>query len=230
MKKLTIIILWFLLIPTVFAWRWETHEMFVEKVYGSMPLELQNKLNLSLMKEGSVAPDKVFHDNIWHHYPPSYNLTLQWLDFDCSADCNYTDVSYRFGVAVHYISDSFVSPHYISKEPWELHSEFEKQGGKYVSKIKCGDYNLDLKKSLEIGAENYKDWGEWILSKDEGIVQREIDQGMLLVYSVAFDKFDFECVRMTRVEKLKGYLSKKVIIIGIVLLIIIIFVLIKRFK
>lgn len=230
MKKLTIIILCFLLIPGVFAWKWGTHQMFAEKVHSSMPLELQEKLNLSLMKDGAIAPDKIFHDNVWHHYPPSYNLTLKWLDFDCSIECNYTNVSYNFGVALHYISDSFVAPHYISKESSKLHSEFEGQGEKYVSKIKCIDYNLDLKKNLEIGSENYKDWGEWLLSKDENIVHREIDQAMMLVYSVAFDKFGFECVGMTKIKKLGGYFNKKVIIISIILLLILIFVLIKRFK
>jgi len=233
MKKITIIILCFLIIPSVSAWGWNTHQMFVEKVYDSMPLELQDKLNLSLIKEGAIAPDKDFHDNVWHHYPLSYNLSLKWLDFDCHNECNYTDASYGFGVAVHYISDSFVAPHNIKKENWKLHSEFEKQGNKYVSKVKCNDYNLDLKKNLEIGSENSKDWGEWILNKDENIVYREIDQAMMLVYSTAFDKFDFKCAKLTKIEFMKGYFTKRNFIIGIIFLGVIILTLYflnKRFK
>ena len=233
MKKITIIILCFLIIPSVFAWGWNTHQMFVEKVYDSMPLELQERLNLSLMKEGAIAPDKDFHDNVLHHYPPSYNLSLKWLDFDCHNECNYTDASYRFSVAAHYISDSFVAPHNIKKENWKLHSEFEKQGKKYVSKVKCNDYNLDLKKNLEIGSENSRDWGEWMLNKDEKIVYREIDQSMMMIYSVAFDKFDFKCAKLTNIEKMKGYLTKRNIFIGLIFLVVIMLILYflnKRFK
>jgi len=233
MKKITIIILCFLIIPSVFAWGWNTHQMFVGKIYDSMPLELQERLNLSLMKEGAIAPDKDFHDNVLHHYPPTYNLSLRWLDFECYNECNYTDASYRFGVAAHYISDSFVAPHNIKKENWKLHSEFEKQGNKYVSKVKCNDYNLDLKKTLEIGSENYKDWGEWMLNKDEKIVYREIDQAMMLVYSVAFDKFNFKCTKLTKVEFMKGYFTKRNLIIGLMFLVVIILILYflnKRFK
>ena len=231
MKKITIIILCFLIIPSVSAWGWNTHQMFVEKVYDSMPLELQSKLNLSLMKEGAIAPDKDFHDNVWHHYPPRYNLSLKCLDFDCHNECNYTDASYRFGVATHYISDSFVAPHNIRNEPSKLHSEFERQ--KYISKVKCNDYNLDLKKNLEIGSENSKDWGEWMLNKDEKIVNREVDQAMMLVYSVAFDKFDFKCAKLTKIEFMKGYFTKRNFIIGIIFLGVIILTLYflnKRFK
>src|SRR3989344_4367570 len=147
MKKSILISLCFLtLLNAVYGWVWETHQMFAEKTYNSMPSDLREKLNLTAMKEGAIAPDKDFHDNIKHHYPPSYELALKWLNFSCDADCDYNNIIYNFGVASHYISDSFVAPHYIAKEPSYLHSEFERQS--YISKVKCYDYNLDLEDAL----------------------------------------------------------------------------------
>lgn len=210
------------------AWSWNTHQMFAEKVYNSMPLDLQNKLNLTAMKEGSIAPDRDFHDNIKHHYPPSYDLALKWLDLSCNIDCDYEKASYGFGVATHYITDSFVAPHYIAKEPGYLHSEFENQGKYYISKVKCYDYNLDLKESLIIGSKNYKDWGEWLVSKDENIIFKEIDEAMTVVYSAAFDKFDFECRKETRIENKGSYFNKRNIVIGFIFLIFIILIILFK--
>ena len=96
MKKSILISLCFLtLLNAVYGWGWETHQMFAEKTYNSMPSDLREKLNLTAMKEGAIAPDKDFHDNIKHHYPPSYELALKWLNFSCDADCDYNNVSYN---------------------------------------------------------------------------------------------------------------------------------------
>ncbi len=213
-KGIVLIMLCFLITLNIsYAWNWQTHQMFVEKTYNSMPLDLREKLNLTAMKEGAIAPDKDFHDNVKHHYPPSYELALKWLNFSCDVDCDYNQVSYDFGVASHYISDSFVAPHYISKEPSYLHSEFERQN--YISKVKCYDYNLNLEDGLKIGSENYKDWGEWLVSKDKNIIYNEIDEAMTAIYSVAFDKFNFECAtKETKVEYITGYVTKENTLLG----------------
>ena len=80
MKKFVFIILLFFFIPSVISWNWNTHQNIAEKIYYSLPFEEQNNLNLSLIKEGSIAPDKDFKDNVLHHYPPSLNKSLYWLN------------------------------------------------------------------------------------------------------------------------------------------------------
>lgn len=232
-KGLISLILVFLAVFTVNcnAWVWETHQNIVDKVYSDMPRELQVKLNLSLMEEGSIAPDKVFHNNVLHHYPQSYELALKALN----ENNDWDNISYNFGIATHYISDSFSAPHYISNEPYKLHEEFEKQIKNYIPKTKCYNYRIDLKKGLENGSLNYREWGEWLLTKNKEIPEREVEQAMTLVYSIAFDKFNFNCNNKTRVEYAKGFFNwngffKFLIFIGIILVLYIVYRTIKRFK
>lgn len=231
-KRVFIMVLAFLIIfPNSLAWKWETHQNLVEKLYDDIPRELQTKLNISLMKEGSIAPDKDFHDNVLHHYPQSYELALEWVNKNGSFD----EISYNFGVAAHYISDSFVAPHYISKEPYKLHDEFEGQAKKYIPKVKCYNYDIELKQGMENGSLNYKDWGEWLLTKDKKIPEKEADSAMMLIYSVAFDKFNFECNKKTKVEYIKEYFSYKLLfkLLAVLLLILFLYIfyrIIKRFK
>lgn len=218
-------------VTSSYAWNWDTHQAIVDKLYSDMPRDLQIKLNLSLMEEGSIAPDKVLHNNIFHHYPPSYNLALVAIN----EGVDWNDISYNFGIATHYISDSFSAPHYITKEPYNLHSEFEKQVGKYISKIDCNDYNIDLKTGLENGSLNYKDWGDWLLTKDKTIPEKEVDSAMKVVYSVAIDKFKFSCNKKTEVEYITEIVDFNDILkfseyLGGVLLLYIFYRTIKRFK
>lgn len=230
-EVILVILALFLILPNCFAWQWETHQGIAEKLYDDMPRELQQKLNLSLMKEGSIAPDKVFHDNIFHNYPKSYTLALIWLN----KGGNWDNTSYNFGVAIHYISDSFSAPHYIIRESSKDHTEFERQAKNYIPKTKCSSYNLTLKEGMETGSLNYKDWGEWLLNKNKEIPEKEVDDAMKLVYSVAFDKFNFACNKKTEFEYSTEYFSSETLkdiitFFGALLLLNIVYRIIKRFK
>jgi hypothetical protein len=209
-KTLSLIILCFLLFPSTEAWNWPTHKAIVQKVYYSFPLELTQKLDLELMEIGSIAPDKDFHDQRLHHYPPSYNKSQYWLDNlrNSLKEEDYENASYAFGVVTHYISDSFVAPHNIKGENPSDHSKFEKQVSTILTKCKKNDYELN--NSLYIASQNDKDWEPWLNSKDSKIPQKELEQTMKLIYSVALDEFNITCnTKTTEIIKQKYKLGSK---------------------
>ena len=186
--------LFILLSPNVNAWNSYWHKALVDKAYYSLDLKTQENLNLSLIEYGSTAPDLVFHDVVKHHYPPSYYLADRWLN---SAKVNYSnghynDASYSFGIASHYITDSFVSPHYISKEPGSLHSEFENIKD-YRFKTKCFYHEYDLNYTLYIGSLNKDDWALWLLSKDQEIPEKGVEQALSALYLISQDTFNSSC-------------------------------------
>jgi len=195
MKIYLFLIVFIVLINDVDAWNSYYHKSLAEKAHYSLDFETQEKLNLSLIKEGAVAPDLVFHDVVWHHYPPSYNLAKKWLDEARLnyLNKNYNEASYSFGVATHYITDSFVAPHYTRKEPGNLHSEFENIDRSYKFKTKCHNDSLDLNYSLNIGTLNKNDWGLWLLTKDNEIPKKEVEQALYTLYPVALETFNATC-------------------------------------
>ncbi len=176
------------------AWNSYYHQSLAEKAYYSLDFDVQGKLNLTLIKEGAVAPDLVFHDVVWHHYPPSYYLAVKWLDKANVSYQNkdYNEASYDFGIASHYISDSFVAPHYIKGEPGKLHSEFENLKP-YRFKTKCFYEEINLNQSLEKGSLNKEDWGKWLINKDKTIPQKEVEQALSTLYPVALKTFNSSC-------------------------------------
>ncbi len=231
MKKLTLIILCFL-IPSVYAWGWNTHQKLAGNIYFSFPLELQLKLNLTLIEEGSIAPDKVFRDNVNHHYPKTINLSLKWINLTkyYLSKNNYNNASYSFGVLTHYISDSFVAPHYIYKEDPKLHSKFESQVKEYKQKTKCNNNIISITRLSE-GSENKKDWELWLLSKDPLIPQEESEEAQAFLYSISMNLFNISCFESkTNIEYSKLYLSPSVIITMILISILIFLLLIDLFK
>lgn len=185
---LTFVLLLLLFPATVQAWNSQTHQLLVENVYYSMPLSLQEKLNLTLMKKGSTDPDLVFHDTVNHHYPDTLNLAYKYLEKIKTLD----DFSYNFGVAAHYISDSFVAPHNIQKEDSQLHSKFEKQVNGYAIKTNCANYNYTLE-DLYLGTKNEGDWHIWLENQDKAIPQKELEQTQEFIYSIAMQKINYEC-------------------------------------
>jgi len=195
MKIYTFLILFILLTYNVEAWNSFYHKSLAEKAYYSMDFETQENLNLTLILKGSTDPDLVFHDVVKHHYPPSYDLAVKWLDkAELSyKNLDYNDASYSFGVASHYISDSFVSPHYISKEPGNLHSEFENIDRKYRFKAKCYYEEYDLNQTLYQGSLNKEDWASWLMNKDSEIPKKELEQALTALYPVAQDTFSSNC-------------------------------------
>lgn len=177
------------------AWNSYYHKALVEKAYYSLDFETKEKLNLSLIKEGAVAPDLIFHDVVLHHYPPSYDKAVKWLS-DAKRDYSnkeYNEASYAFGVAAHYITDSFVAPHYIRREPGSLHSEFENINRIYKFKTKCHNNSLNLNYTMYLGSLNKNDWGLWLLTKDSEIPKKEAEQALYSLYPVILETFNASC-------------------------------------
>lgn len=187
-KPILLIFVFILLAINVEAWNSKTHESLVENIYYSMPNSLQEKLNLSEMKYGSTAPDLVFHDTVRHHYPNSQELAYKYL----SNIKNISDFSYNFGVASHYISDSFVAPHSVSGEDGNLHTKFEKQVNNYTIKTSCNNYNFTLN-DLGISAENKEEWYLWLENKNPAIPQKELEQSQQFLFSIAIQLLNYPC-------------------------------------
>jgi len=195
MKRYLFLIIFLILSSNVDAWNSYWHRSLVDKVYYSLDFETQQNLNLSLMEYGATSPDLVFHDNVRHHYPPSYNLAVRWLDATKLnySNKNYNEASYSFGVASHYIADSFVAPHYISKEPGNLHSQFENINRSYRFKTKCYSSYFDLNATLYKGSLNGRDWAPWLLNREPEIPQREIEEALNILYPVSLEIFNAQC-------------------------------------
>ena len=224
LKKIFLILSILLLIPNVFAWNWFTHQEIGENVYNALPEDLQNKLNLEKIKEGTIAPDKDFKDNVRHHYPPSYNLTLHWLDVAKNSleTQDYDNASYAFGVATHYVSDSFSAPHYVKNEQYKLHEEYEWQAKKI--KTKCKKRSYDLNKELKEATRSGEDWNEWLKTKDSELPQKRIEQAQELTFAIGLELFNAECKQET------NYLPIILGITAIIALIIIFILATKKIK
>ena len=195
---------------SVLAWDWENHKSIVNKLYYSIPYETQIKLDLEQLEIGSIAPDKDFHDNRLHHYPPSYNKTLYWLnqtEYYLSIK-DYKNASYSFGVATHYISDSFVAPHSISGEDPKLHSKFEHQAS--TLKTKCKKEKYDIEEGLRKATLNEKDWEIWLKTQTPEIPQKEIEQAVEFIFPIFLETFSTTCEeRTTTINQEKFTLGKK---------------------
>ena len=219
--------------PGTVAWGWSVHQGLAEKVYDSFQIDVQGNLNLTLIKEGSIAPDKVFKNNRLHHYPPSYKLAGEWFNKTKVSyeKRDYNNASYAFGVMTHYISDSFVAPHYISGEDYDLHSKFENQAKNYELKTKCNKQKYDLNKSLyyaSTAAE--REWEPWLISKDSLIPINEAERALELLYSISLDLFNTSCIIPTKVEYSKFKLSTRFIIVSVLISLIILFLLVDLLK
>jgi hypothetical protein len=231
--KYIFIILFYLLLTNVNAWNSKSHNIIVETVYYKSDFDLQQNLNLSLLKEGSSAPDLDFHDTASHSYPRDYPRIERWLKAASEnySTKNYNDASYAFGVASHYIADSFVAPHYIIKEPGSLHSKFEKLKD-YNINIKCYNQVTDLNKSLEFASKNKEDWTNWTLNKDPETPKREFEQAVHLMFPVFLTTFNSSCNNFTtEVVKQKFRINNNVItFLGLTLIFYLSFILNKKYK
>ncbi len=205
-----LIIALIILMPTVNAWSWDTHQNIIEYVYLSLPIETQIKLNLTKLKEGAIIPDKDFKDHKKHHYPASLKEAEKWLN-------NATDLSLSLGIASHYITDSFAAPHNIFGEDYKLHSYFENQVDNYYPKIECKDYNLELDQLSE-ATKNSKDWGIWLKNKDKRIPQKEVDESAKLLFSITLKKLNTTCGTKTSVEEVPYFTKNKILIIALVII------------
>ena len=233
MKKyiISLIILLFILPQQGMAWTWDGHQLIVENIYDSMPEELQNKLDLEMLKEGSIAPDKTFKDFINHHYPRSYDKYLYYINLSTYnyKNQNYKQASFNFGVASHYISDSFVAPHYVRYESEYLHSKFEDQGLDYKIDINCKVIlSQDLNKTLSIEASSkQKEWKNWLKTKDNTMPSEKLQAAQDIILSISEDTFSYKCIQK---EDNNDFAKIFPWIIIAILLIVIIKILLSNFK
>ena len=222
-----------LLLGNADAWNSKGHNTIVEVVYYNADFNLQQKLNLTLLREGSTAPDLDFHDTALHSYPKSYSRIEKWLKATSEnySMKNYNEASYAFGVASHYIADSFVAPHYISKEPTSLHTEFEKLKD-YKTNIKCHNALINLNESLLQASKNKEDWTNWTLTKDSEIPKKGFGQAVNLMFPIFLAKFNSTCNNFqTEIVKQNFIINNNVIIfLSLILIFYLTFVLNKKYK
>ena len=173
-------------IPAVSAWNWNTHQEIVESDYYSLPADMQQNLNLDIMKKGSLVPDFVFFDFKYHSYPNSYQKANYWLN---EGQKNYKNgdfyyASYCYGVASHYISDSFAAPHAAgifgpNHNLYELKASFLKPEVVNVT----GDLNSTMYNGDSNGE---KSWKSWIKSKNNSLVQNDLNHATGASYNAMY--------------------------------------------
>jgi hypothetical protein len=178
-------------LPASDAWSWKTHSDIVDVVYYGLPADVQGKLDLNMMRDGSNDPDEKFHDFTFHSYPKSYDKAKNWLDQGKAAydRGDYGNASYDYGVATHYISDTFSAPHGVSKESSADHSKYEDHAKKLtpVATYSNGDLNNILADGKNQGAAS---WSSWLQSKDDAIIQKNLNMGASASLSAVKDSIN----------------------------------------
>lgn len=183
-KHLTVFIFSMMMIlataPSAEAWSWKTHADIVDEVYYKLPPEVQKNLNLEIMRNASNEPDEIFKDFRHHSYPNSYDKAKSWLDKGKIAydRGDYDEASFNYGVATHYISDTFSAPHCISKEKYSDHSRYENRAKKLTPEASYNnstDLNTKMKNTYNQGS---KDWVLWLDTDDTSIIQANLNSGV----------------------------------------------------
>ena len=186
---------WIFLLLLVCAWNWPTHEDFSVKVYESFPKEAKSRLNLSLVREGSTIPDRIFQDFEYHSYPGSVVKTEFWLNQSNNAflEENYALASTSLGIATHYISDSFSAPHNVNGEEYSQHSKFETEAENIPFYARCAIGDKDVEFYISKGQESMKDWGLWLKNSNKNIQSRELSNALIAGYALSHAYYDTEC-------------------------------------
>lgn len=169
---------------TVLKWCKPGHASVAEVIYNAFPKNIKTNLDVEAMIDGSNDPDEKFKDTATHHYPASYKRAIKWLnDGKLNYDSkNYKRSSYCFGVASHYISDTFSAPHCVKGEPNKVHHKFEIVDDDYTPNVEfiSGDLETLMKKGNEQGK---IDWKNWEKTKNPSIPHTEADIGASVAYS-----------------------------------------------
>ncbi|WP_321421756.1 zinc dependent phospholipase C family protein [uncultured Methanobacterium sp.] len=160
------------------------HSHVIDAVYNALPPEMKNNLKIDIMEDSSDDPDQKFKDMVKHHYPPSYKEATKWLTEGQTSykAKDYDRASYCFGVASHYITDTFMAPHCVERESSKEHHNFEKKMESLTPNA------VELKGSLDslmkVGVEQgQKDWQAWLKTRDETILQSEADKAASASYT-----------------------------------------------
>ncbi len=224
---------YFILVFVIFicGWNWNTHMDLVDSVFYSLSEETRDNLDLYSLKEGIITPDRDFEDFRYHSYPLSYNKTRDWLEESAMHyGVDKFESSIAFGIASHYITDSFSSPHNFAGENYYDHLYYESLGNNSYLYVPCkfGDVSDVLVNSLETG----KDWESWLENESEEKVWEDVSLAMrsLYIFSSMFfgECYDYETVYEEGEFELSYW---RVIFIGLLLGLLCLFVilLIKEF-
>lgn len=178
-------------VPSAEAWSWKTHSDIVNAIYYGLPLEVQKNLDLQTMRDASNDPDEIFKDFTTHSYPNSYGKAKSWLDKGKAAydRGDYKEASYDYGVASHYISDTFSAPHCVSKEEYSDHEKYEDQAKnlKPTATYSSGDLYAMMKDGYTQGGTR---WNEWLQTKNSAIVQNNLNNGASAALSAIKDSIN----------------------------------------
>ncbi|WP_414469649.1 zinc dependent phospholipase C family protein [Methanobacterium sp. ACI-7] len=173
-------------IDAVSAWNWNTHQEIVESNYNSMPVNIKQNLNLDAMKEGSDDPDFRFLDFKYHGYPNSYGKAEEWLNkgqyYYKNGDYYYA--SYCYGVASHYITDTFSGPHSANYSGAD-HVLYETRASFLTPQVIQS--SGDLSSSMSEGSLNGKsNWNRWLNSKDDSIIQNDLNKATSVSHNAIY--------------------------------------------
>lgn len=186
--------------PSACAWKDDTHIAIAAATYNELIVKMPN-LNFNEMQKGAIYPD-------YHRTDPNYpsnhdyysgakNNVIKFLNLGKVnyAKKNYTFASFYYGVALHYISDTYSAPHSANVIGEKgLHGEYESQavgmtpskpwvmGQKTIKSIlkygsDQGDISWNGKKGLQ-GTIN-----SWVFSKNKVIVQKDLNRATAASYS-----------------------------------------------
>jgi len=200
MKKYLLLLLFFLLLPISTAWNWQTHSKFADSIYYVLDATWTKRLDLDALRNGSLAPDRDFHDTRLHHYPPSYNKTLYWLEQTEKAlrKKDYVNASYTFGVATHYVSDSFAAPHNVEREDSRLHQLYENQADTKYIFIPCQDLeDYDLHQQFLTATKSKQTWEPWLETKEEEYPHQAVAESYKALLPLARKVFKSDCPNKT---------------------------------
>ena len=192
MNKILIISLFIITIsliqaPASFAWNVNTHYEIAENNYNAMPDDVRQKLSLEDMLDGADDPDVKFFDFSNHSYPNSLKRADYWLNEGKKhyGMGDYKYASYCFGVASHYVSDTFSAPHCIKNGKGLNHVIYELQGSLISPKVPIyaaneysgGNMPAYLNSNMYNGSLNGQNsWKNWINNRDSSYVQNDLNK------------------------------------------------------
>lgn len=190
---LILLMIGFISFPSADAWTWKTHSDIVDAVYYALPTEVQKNLDLEIMENASNDPDELFKDFTYHSYPKSYERAKSWLSKGKAAydRGDYAEASYDYGVASHYISDTFSAAHSVSKEESEDHIQYENQAKSLVPmpNYQSRDLNIMLQNGYKQGSIS---WDEWLQTKNSAVVQKNLNDGASAALSAIKDSINIK--------------------------------------
>lgn len=176
----------FMQIPAASAWNWNTHQEIVESNYNDLPVDMRQNIDLNAMKDGSDDPDFKFFDFKYHHYPDSYYKAEEWLNKgqEYYKNGDYYYASYCFGVASHYITDSFTAAH-CAGISGPNHAIYEAKAS--LLNPQLTQSNEDFKSTMMEGQSSGKaDWNRWLSSKDDSYVQNDLNKATDASYNAIY--------------------------------------------